>query len=81
MSVMTATELAPASSTIGGAVERNAADGHERTGDFGAPFGEAGKALRRPFHRFQRGGIDRTERNIVGTGGKRRGRAPRDYGC
>ena len=40
--------------------------------DLRAPFGEPRQTLRRPGHRLERRRVDRTERDIVGIGGKRR---------
>ena len=72
MSVMTATLSAPAASTSGRTLGRDAADGDEGAIDPGAPFGEAGQALRRPRHRLERRRIDGTERDVVGPRRKRR---------
>ncbi len=68
MSVMTATESAPDGKHQRRAVERDAANRHQRATDSLAPFGDARQTLRRPGHRFQRGGVDGAERDIVGLG-------------
>ena len=54
-----------------GPLQGDAANRHQGAVEFCPPFGDAGQALRGPGHGFQRSGIDRAERDIVGLGGKR----------
>ncbi len=71
MSVMTATESAPAASASGARSSVMPPIATSGQSSSRAPVGDAGKTLRRPGHRFQRGGVDGPERDIVGCGGKR----------
>ena len=81
MSVMTATESAPAASTKGARSSVMPPIATSGQAISRAPLGDAWQALRLPRHRFERGGVDRAERYIVGRGGKRPVQLLRNYGC
>ena len=72
MSVMTATESAPAGKTKRSAVQGDAADGHSGQSICARHSARRGRPCGGQGMRLERRRIDRAERDIVGFGGKRR---------